>query len=89
MSSKISDSPNFSIQKHLHNHGDLKEDFCPSCLAIPLAMAGVGASAIGANKKGAYKTQKKILFWSGIATILLAIFIIVYFTFIKKCSDCR
>jgi Na+-driven multidrug efflux pump len=68
--------------------GDIKEDFCGACLAIPFAFAGVGASAYGASSRGDHKKQKKIALWGGIATIVISILIAVYYLWIKKCVDC-
>lgn len=64
-----------------------KEDFCGACAAIPIALAGAGLA--GASGKGSRKKEKKILLWTGLGTIFLAIMIAVFFLFIKKCSDCR
>ncbi len=66
----------------------LKEDFCGACIAVPLALAGAGASISGANRKGSYKKSKKILLWGGIVSIAISIMIAYYFLKIKKCSEC-
>ena len=66
-----------------------KEEFCGACLAIPLAMAGVGVTASGAHQKGDHKKRKKIMLWGGIGITVLSVIIAVYFLFIKKCKECR
>jgi Na+-driven multidrug efflux pump len=67
---------------------DIKEEFCPVCLAIPLAFAGVGTSAYGASSRGKYKKQKKIALWGGITVTIISILIAVYYLWIKKCVEC-
>jgi hypothetical protein len=63
-----------------------KEEFCGACLAVPAALAGVGAAGVGAKKDGHAKT-KKILLWGGIVvTLISSIVAVVYIT---KCKDCR
>ncbi len=74
----------------LHNNKkNEREDFCGACLAVPLAMVGVGVGAAGATTKGSHQKTKKILLWSGVATVIIALLIVIYFLFIKKCSNCR
>ena len=68
---------------------DVREDFCPACLAIPLAMAGAGASVAGSNKSAKFKLQKKVLLWGGIFTVLVSVAIVIYYICIKDCKDCR
>lgn len=65
-----------------------KEGFCGACLAVPLAMVGAGVGAAGATTKGNHAKTKKILLWSGVATIILALLIAIYYLFLKKCSSC-
>jgi hypothetical protein len=66
-----------------------KEGFCGACVAVPMAIAGVGASAAGAQKKGNHKKTKQVLLWGGMATVILSALIMIYFINIKKCSTCR
>lgn len=68
---------------------ETKENFCPACIAIPLAMAGAGVSVASGNQKGKHQQRKKIMLWGGIAVTVLSIIIAIYFLFIKKCKDCR
>ncbi len=71
--------------KH-EQEGDVKEEFCGACLAIPAALAGVGAAGVGAQK-GSHDKMKKIMLWGGIAvTVISAIIAIIY---LMKCKNCR
>ena len=71
-----------------NNHDDVIENFCGACLAVPLAFAGVGASAYGAsNSRSKYKKQKKIALWIGIITIVISLIIGIYYLF--SCQNCR
>lgn len=76
-------------EKYRINNEDVKEGFCGACMAIPLAFAGIGASAYGSSgSRNNHKKQKKWALWIGIISVLLSIFIAVYYLFIKKCTDC-
>jgi len=68
---------------------DIKETFCPACIAVPLAMAGAGASSLGANQSSNYKKRKQILLWGGISTTVLSLIIVIYYVWIKDCKSCR
>jgi len=68
---------------------DTKESFCPACIAVPLAMAGTGASSVGMSDSNAYKKHKKILLWGGIITTAIAVVILIYYKYIKDCKACR
>lgn len=68
---------------------ETKEDFCPSCVAVPLAFAGVGASAYGSQSNGKYRKNQKIMLCIGISTIILSILIFLYFRYVKNCKGCR
>ena len=37
---------------------EIKEDFCPSCLIVPLAFAGTGATVAGEVIPGKHKKMK-------------------------------
>lgn len=63
---------------------EIKEDFCGLCVAG--AAAAVGAGAVTGTSKGTYKKYKKIIFWSGIITLILSFLFL--FLFRKKCSSC-
>ena len=40
---------------------DVKEGFCPACLTIPIAFAGIGISSYGSNSRKSHKLKKKFL----------------------------
>ena len=69
-------------------NGDIVEPFCGACIAAPLALMGVGASAYGA-KGNSHKAYKKVLLITGIITIVASVAVLVYYLFIKKCKGCR
>ena len=72
-----------------NDNEDIKEPFCGACLAIPFAMAGVGASAYGgSNSRGDHKKQKKWALWGGIFVVIISIIIAIYYLRVKKCVDC-
>jgi len=80
---------NYHRKKIIERGEDTREEFCGACLAVPLAMVGMGVGAAGATTKGSHQKSKKILLWSGIFTVILALLIAIYFLYIKKCSTCR
>ena len=75
-------------EKWKKDNQDIKEDFCMACMAVPLAFAGVGASAYGANNsRGSHKRSKKIALWGGVITIVLSLIIAIYY--MTSCKTCR
>jgi len=75
---------------------DIKEDFCPPCLAaIPLVFAatstgaGVGMND-GSNNSGKHKL-KRILILTGvtIGSLILTFLFIWFMFFKKKCTTCK
>ena len=66
-----------------------KEDFCGACAVIPLSIIGVTAGAYTSNSRKYKKTQTKIIFWSSIVTIIISIIVIIIYSCIKNCSDCK
>ena len=76
--------------KEMPKEKEIREDFCGACLAVPLAFAGVGASAYGSGgSRKKHKSQKKIAMLVGIISILVSIGVAVYYLYIKDCSNCR
>lgn len=73
--------------KTLKDSDDTKEEFCGACLAVPLAFAGVGASAYGTSSRNSHKKSKQIALWGGIITIIISIIITIYY--LSTCSECR
>jgi hypothetical protein len=69
---------------------EVKEDFCPACLIVPLAFAGAGAAAAGGTMSNKHKKWKKALLISGVLTILLCIAVGVYYLMNKdNCKECQ
>lgn len=66
---------------------EIKEDFCPACLVVPLAFAGAGAAAAGEVVPKRHKKWKKALLISGVLTFVFAMMLLVYYFMIKK--DCN
>jgi uncharacterized membrane protein YjfL (UPF0719 family) len=71
--------------KKYKNNKDVNEEFCGACLAIPVALTGLGVGTYGSTSKK-HKNSKKMAFWGfligGIALIITLIF---YF----RCSTCH
>jgi len=65
-----------------------KEDFCPACVAVPMAMAGAGMAGIGSTKDPKKsKKSKNILLAVGLIFTLLSLAIgLIY---LRTCRDCR
>ena len=71
------------------NGENVKEDFCPVCLAVPLALMSSGA-AISSDQKGTTKDTKRNLRYLSIFLLIIAIMIGVYVSQNKdKCNSCR
>lgn len=71
----------------MEKNEEIKESFCPACVAVPLAMAGAGAAGAGSSQKD--KDLKKFMMIGGIVVSVISILVAVYFLFIKKCQTCR
>lgn len=63
---------------------ELKEDFCPSCLVMPLTFVGTGAVVAGGAMPKKYKKWKKALLVSGILTFIFLTILVVYYFFISR-----
>lgn len=66
-------------------NGDIKEEFCGACVALPLALVGAGTAGVGA--KGDHSKTKTIMLWVGIALTLISLVVAIYF--ITRCKNCR
>tara|TARA_B100001939_G_C16782280_1_gene547546 strand:- start:238 stop:459 length:222 start_codon:yes stop_codon:yes gene_type:complete len=67
----------------MKNKEEIREDFCPACIAVPLAMAGAGTSKSASTKQ---TFLAKVIFWlSIIITVISIIVAIWYFT---RCEEC-
>jgi hypothetical protein len=65
-----------------------KEDFCPACVAVPLAMAGAGMTGIGSTKDPKNnKKSKNILLVVGLIITLLCLAIGIFY--LRRCKNCR
>ena len=74
------------------NDDETKENFCPSCLTIPLAMSGVGLSIYGDKGNQTdqnYRNKKKYILYIGILITVISFFISIYFLCFKQCKECR
>jgi len=69
-----------------NNHkDDVKEEFCGTCLALPLALAGAGAAGVSSSDNN--DKTKKILFWGGISITIVSI--IATIIFLRRCKTCK
>jgi hypothetical protein len=64
----------------------VREDFCPSCVLIPLALAGAGTAAVGANAKGKYQKYRKLMLWVGIIVTIVSL--LLTWWFLTRCKQC-
>ena len=63
----------------------IKEEFCPSCLVMPMAFVGTGAVVAGETIPKKHKKWKKGLLISGVVTLIsMFVLLIYYFVFSKK-----
>jgi len=60
-----------------------RENFCPTCAIIPLALAGAGMSAVGATESEQKKHKKKMLLLSGLCILSTALIIVAVYAFNK------
>ena len=60
-----------------------REDFCPACVALPLAFSA-GASAQMASKFGADLITMYVLAGIGVSSVI----VFIYYMFFKKCDTC-
>jgi hypothetical protein len=68
---------------------NIKEDFCPACATIPLAMLGAGVSSGNSKYNKNYRKYKNYIFIFSLSTTLIAFLIGIYYLFIKKdCNQC-
>jgi tellurite resistance protein TehA-like permease len=72
----------------INKNKEIKEDFCPACLVVPLAFVGAGAAAAGEVVPKKHKKWKKTLLISGILTFVFAIGLLVYYNLSLK-KDCN
>lgn len=71
----------------MYQEKNIREDFCPACAVIPLAMIGAGMS-VGNNKfNRKYREYKNITLILSLILTIIPFMIGIYFLFIKK--DCN
>jgi len=66
---------------------ETKEDFCPSCLVMPLAFVGAGAVVAGNKVSNKHKKWKKAMLISGVVTLVLLVLLILYYYVFKRGCD--
>lgn len=66
-----------------------KEEFCPLCVTIPLALAGAGATSVGSLDNEKNKKLKRILKWFGVSLTIFSILLMIYWYKIKECKECK
>ncbi len=64
----------------------VQEDFCPVCVAAPLAIAAGSASVAGSKKKKGKPQQ--LMRDSGIALIFSALGLFVFYRYVADCKEC-
>lgn len=69
-----------------HKDDEEKEDFCPACVAVPMALVGAGVGAAGAQD-GTSSQRNKIMMYVGVGVALLSIAIALYY--LLSCKECR
>ena len=70
----------------------MNENFCPSCVAVPMAMAGAGLGMTTSSNdidKKQYTRDRIIMLGVGLAWTVIVLFIGLYFMYFKKCEECR
>ena len=71
-----------------HDDEDVKEDFCPSCLVMPLAFVSSGAMLAGKAIPQKHKKWKRGLMISGVVSFVALVILIIYYFLLKKgCKD--
>jgi ABC-type Mn2+/Zn2+ transport system permease subunit len=72
----------------MSEHNDeIKEDFCPACIAVPLAMAGAGIAGAGSSGAKENAKRNKIMMWVGIVIALLSLVAGLYYAY--TCNTCK
>ena len=87
---KNSDMTELTSRENWRYKNQIKENFCPLCIAPLIAVIGVGATGAGAlTKEQKDKKIREALVWTGVSILgTLAIWLI--FIFWKKgCKECR
>lgn len=62
----------------------LKEDFCPMCITVPLALAGMGVSGVALSGND-YNRRKIIVI---VTVSVFVIILVALFIYGRRCSSC-
>lgn len=63
---------------------EIKEDFCPACLIVPMAFVGAG-SAVGSGSMGkSNKKMRGIMLWISIITFSISLLGYLYYCYKDK-----
>ena len=63
-----------------------KENFCPTCALLPLAIAGVGTSAVNMSEKK--KKRRMFLIRISMVISILSLLLFIYYKFLAPCKSC-
>ncbi len=63
---------------------EVREDFCGMCMAVPIALAGVGVA--GLSTKEDYQKRKQIMITTGIVVLIISLFLLWYY---QDCTSCK
>jgi hypothetical protein len=72
--------------------GDIREDFCGACLAIPAAIIGGVSAGAGSKIKSSTKDsqkKKKTFLIISIVSFIISVIIAMYFLVFKECKECK
>ena len=64
----------------------VQEDFCPVCVAAPLAIAA-GSASVAASDKKKGKSQR-LLRESGTALVLSSLGLFLFYRYVADCKEC-
>jgi hypothetical protein len=72
----------------------MKEDFCPACIAIPLAFTGAGTTAAaltngGDDLKENFTLGRQSLLWIGLIILIASLIALFYIYRRRKMGYCR
>lgn len=81
-SKNSTEKPNLTIKYPNTLH--IRENFCPLCAIVPLAIGGIGITSYSMTGE-MYRQRRKLIILISLAFILIAI--IIYFS-IGDCSSC-
>lgn len=62
---------------------EIRENFCGACLAIPLALGGIGAAGLATRQE--YYSRKWIIILS---FLFIFVLVLIFYLNKNKCSSC-